>query len=80
MSSPNATSTAPAPAPVAGAMQAYRVLLAWAVVLVLVGIANQSRVGHTAIYYLLVLALFLLIVTQYRWFASVLAPITGQGG
>lgn len=67
-------------AKVADAVQAYRVLLAWAVVLILVGIANQSRVGHAAVYYLLILALFLLIVTQYRWFATVLAPITGQGG
>lgn len=68
------TNTAP------GAANAYRILLAWAVVLMLVGLANQSRVGHATIYYLLVLALLLLVVTQYRWFATVLAPIAGGAG
>lgn len=56
----------------------YRWLLAWAVVLVLGGLANRSRVGHVAIYYALVLALFFLFVTQFQWLATVLSPITGQ--
>lgn len=72
-----ATATTVPALPATNGAAAYRVLLAWAVALLLLGIANRSRVGHVTIYYLLALALFFLIVTQYRWFASVLQPITG---
>lgn len=56
----------------------YRWLLAWAVVLVLVGLANRTRVGHAALYYLLALMLLFLVVTQYRWLTWALSPITGH--
>lgn len=53
----------------------FRWLLAWAVFLFILMLANRTRVGHVTIYYLLVLAALLLLVTQYRWLANVLAPI-----
>lgn len=59
-------------------VETLRFVIAWAVVLMLLGLLNRSRLGHTAIYYALALMIFLLVVTQYRWFANVLTPITGK--
>ena len=73
----SATAASAAPADLSGGAAMFRWLLAWAVVLMLAGLANRSRVGHMLLYYLMVLALVFLIVTQYRWFANALAPITG---
>ncbi|MGZ6392508.1 MAG: hypothetical protein ACXWQZ_24990 [Ktedonobacterales bacterium] len=55
-----------------------RWVIAWAVVLLLLGLLNRTRLGHTLIYYALALMLLLLVVTQYKWFANVLQPITGH--
>lgn len=59
----------------------YRWVLAWAVFLALLWLANQSEIGHRVIYYLLVLSIVLMLVTQYRWLSSALAPLaTVTGG
>lgn len=55
----------------------YRWVLAWALVLILAGALNRTRAGHAALYYALSLALVFLLVTQYKWFARALSPITG---
>jgi hypothetical protein len=53
----------------------FRWLLAWGVFLVILSLVNRTRVGHVTIYYLLVLALLLLLVTQFGWLSQVLQPV-----
>lgn len=53
----------------------FRWLLAWAIVIVLAGLANKTRIGHTLMYYMLWLLLLFLLVTQYRYIANALAPV-----
>lgn len=57
---------------------AYAQLLAWVVLGVFIWLINKTRVGHTIIYYSLVLMLFLLVVTQYQQIAASLKPISGK--
>lgn len=57
-----------------GPATAYAWLLAWLLVILVLALANRTRIGHTLIYYALVLALVFLIVTQAQWFAAALAP------
>lgn len=52
----------------------FRFLLAWGIVLVLLGLANRTRLGHVLIYYTLSLMILFLVLTQYQWFANVLQP------
>ena len=74
-----------APAPSAAAQAAprsqgaytLRWLVAWSLVLVLFLLAVRTRFGYATAYYLVALCLILLLVTQYRWVASALSPITG---
>ncbi len=61
------------------AVETLRFVVAWAVAIMVLSLINRSRIGHAFLYYALVLMLFLLLVTQYRWFANVLEPITGKG-
>lgn len=53
----------------------YAWMLAWLLIIALLAFANQTALGHTIIYYALVLILVLLLVTQYQFIASALAPI-----
>lgn len=55
----------------------FRWLLAWTVVLLVLWLINKTSLGHVALYYLLALSLVFLVVTQYKWFAQALAPLTG---
>lgn len=70
--------TAPAPAPSSSGSYTMRWLLAWSVAAVLFFVAIRTRFGYNTAYYLVALMLLLLLVTQYRWLAAALAPITGQ--
>jgi hypothetical protein len=58
-------------------------LVAWTIVLLLAIILNRTRWGHALIYYALVLALALLLVTNYAALTALLAPAgsesTGPG-
>lgn len=54
---------------------AYRWMLAWAVAIVLLSLLNKTRLGHVLIYYWLWLLILFLVVTQYKFIASALAPL-----
>lgn len=56
------------------APSAYAWLLAWGVLLATLTLINRTRLGHAAIYYGLVLMLFFVIVSNYRFVATALAP------
>lgn len=53
----------------------YQWLVAWLLLIVLLAVAAQTEIGHTVIYYALVLILVFLLVTQYQFVAGGLAPI-----
>lgn len=53
----------------------YQWVVAWVVVILLAAMVSQTESGYTAIYYGLVLILVLLLVTQYKFIATALAPI-----
>lgn len=76
---PNGGGAAALPTPTDPGLYTLRWLLAWAVVLVFLGLANRTRIGHLTIVYLLSLSILLLVLTQSRWFAWALAPLTPAG-
>jgi hypothetical protein len=57
---------------------AYKATLAYLVIIVLLWAFSKTRIGYAAIYYGLCLILLLLLVTQYRWIAAILAPLSSQ--
>ena len=59
----------------AQAPSTYRWILGWILLIALLAFANQTETGHTILYYALVLVLVFLLVTQYQFIASALAPI-----
>lgn len=52
-----------------------RWVTAWAVILVVLFLLTRFRAGYVAVYYALALALLLLVVVNYGWFQSALAPL-----
>ena len=52
----------------------YAWLVAWGVLIAILTLANRTRIGHAAIYYGLVLLLFFVIVSNYRFITTALAP------
>ena len=54
-----------------------RWIAAWVVFLSVLALLNRTRLGHAALYHLLVLATVLLLAGQYRKFAQLEEPITG---
>ena len=52
----------------------YAWLVAWGVLIAILTLANRTRLGHAAIYYGLVLLLFFVIVSNYRFITTALAP------
>lgn len=52
----------------------YRVILAYVVLIAIILFMGKTRVGATLIYYGLVLILVFLVLTQFQFFASALAP------
>ncbi len=55
-------------------LSAYRWLIAWVVMIILLSIIAKFRVGYTVLYYLAALTLAFLLLTQYQALAWVLAP------
>lgn len=58
---------------------AYRVILAYVVIGIVLLFLSRTRVGATLIYYVLVLILFFLIVTQFQFFQWALSPFRNAG-
>lgn len=58
-----------------GGPSTYQWVLAWVALIGLLALANRTAIGRVVIYYALVLILVLLLVTQYQFIASALAPI-----
>lgn len=58
---------------------AYRYMIAWLVIFVILFLLNRSRLGHAAIYYTLVLALVLLFITQAGAISSLVGPLQPGG-
>lgn len=58
-----------------GGPSTYQWVLAWVALIGLLALASRTETGHTLIYYALVLILLILLVTQYQFIASALAPI-----
>jgi len=59
---------------------AFQWVLAWAVVLAFLALITRTRLGYTLVYYALALVLLFLILTNYQWIASALAPIANAQG
>lgn len=55
---------------------AFKATLAYLVMFMLLWAFSKTRLGYAAIYYGLCLILLFLLVTQYRWIAAVLAPLS----
>lgn len=59
-----------------GDMQsAYKWVIAWVAIIVLLGVLNRTRLGHVVIYYALALCLCLLIVLEAGNIAQIFAPL-----
>lgn len=54
-----------------------RWLMAWGAALLLFALLIRTRAGYAAAYYLAVLMLVFLLLSQYRFFQSLFQPITG---
>lgn len=59
---------------------AFKWLLAWGLVLILILVFNRTRWGHTLIYYGLALSLLLLVLANYQGITTLLAPASGGAG
>lgn len=57
-----------------GSYTSFQWLLAWTLLIVVLILAARTRIGYLLIYYALALSVLILLVTQYKWFAGVLAP------
>lgn len=51
-------------------------LSAWIVLALILLLITRTGIGRTLVYYALLLMIFFLIVTQYKWFAGVLKPFS----
>ena len=80
---PSAATAAQTPSDQSSGAVAFAWLLAWTVMGTLLWLLNRTRIGHLIVYYLLVLMIVLLLVTNAGQFAQALKPFTdavaGQG-
>jgi hypothetical protein len=61
-------------------VSAYRWVIAFTVIGIILFLISKWRVGYTLLYYLAALALFFLIVTQYQAITTLLAPFNTLSG
>lgn len=54
---------------------AYAYLLAWFMLGVILTLLNRTKLGHAVIYYCLILLIFFVLVSNYRFIASSLRPL-----
>jgi hypothetical protein len=59
--------------------KAFNFLLGWALMIVLLSLINRMRLGHVVIYYSLLLAIMLILVTEYKKLAPLLSGIESIG-
>lgn len=62
---------------VSGGVYTLRWVTAWAAALLLLNLAIRTRAGYAAAYYLAVLMLVFLLLSQYRAITTIFRPITG---
>jgi hypothetical protein len=62
-----------------GNVSAYSWLLAWGVLLAVTTLINKTRIGHAAIYYALLLTLFFVVLSNYRFIQTALIPFASIG-
>lgn len=63
-----------------GAITAYRWVIAFAVLALLLFLISKWRVGYTILYYLAFLTLLVLVLTQYQAIANLLSPFNALPG
>ncbi len=54
----------------------YKFVASWILIIVILSLANRSRIGHVIIYYTLLLVILFILVTEYRQLAPLLIPQT----
>jgi len=76
MAQPLATGEPAGPSDAGGSstFSSFQWIVAWLVLLILLALLNRTKFGHVLIYYSLVVMLIFLLVTNYKWFAGVMAP------
>jgi ABC-type transport system involved in cytochrome bd biosynthesis fused ATPase/permease subunit len=57
----------------------FQFLLSWFVLLLLLILANKSRLGHVIIYYALLLLIVLILVSEYKQVAPIIGGIQSIG-
>ncbi len=62
-----------------GKFSAFQWIVGWTVLILLLFLLAKTRIGYLLIYYGLALSVIFLTVTQWRWFAGVLAPFSSFG-
>ena len=71
---PGVESVSPATVAAPQHYDGYAWLVAWGVMIAILTLVNRTRIGHAAIYYGLILILFFIIVSNYRFITTALAP------
>lgn len=59
-------------------VSAYRWLLAWVVLLIILWAISRFKAGYIILYYLAVMTLAFILLTQYQSIALILSPFGGQ--
>jgi len=78
MASPLAAQIAPAAADPTNTISAYRWVIAWIVLLIILALISRFKIGYTIIYYLLLLSIIFLVLTQYQAITSLLSPFNQE--
>jgi len=68
------------PPSIGNQVSAYRWALAYAALIIILLAFSKLRVGYTILYYLAVLTLVFILLTQYQGIAWVLSPFNQQQG
>ena len=64
----------------ANSVSAYRWVIAFSVIGLILYLISKWKVGYTLLYYLAALALLFLILTQYQAITTLLAPFNSTSG
>jgi hypothetical protein len=63
-------------APTDSGQSAFRVLAAYAVLIIILALLARTTIGHLVEYYVLVLLIVITLLTQYHSVQAILAPLT----
>ena len=61
-------------------VSAYRWVIAWAVLGIILVLIARWKVGYTILYYLALLVLIVIVLTQYQAISGLLSPFTTLPG